>query len=115
AEEPRSLALAAGVLPVHRVLLADQVGVVAEATAARLVREAHVVDRLLDLVDVLLLVRVEQVEALVVADPEDAAAELAGMAVQEVGPRRVGVPLADRDASTHVLPPIVVEIPAAQR
>src|SRR5207248_8530757 len=42
-------------------------------------------------------------------------AELAGMPVQEVGARRVGVPFADRDAPAHVLPLVVIEIPAAQR
>ena len=75
-DQPRALAFAAGVHLRGLLLALGQQGVVAEALRARLVGHRHVVNRLLDFGRVLLVLRVQQVEALAQERPEGISAQL---------------------------------------
>ena len=87
---------------------------IVDAAALRvLTGQADVVDRFLDLVHVPLVVGKEPVEAVVEADPEDAAAELARvpLARERVALRRVLLVLADGHAAADVLPILADQLP----
>src|SRR5215472_10857537 len=70
ADQPRALPFAAGVHPRGILLPAYKEGVVAKALRARLVGHSHVVDGLLNFPHVLLILRVEQMEALAQKGPK---------------------------------------------
>ena len=84
-DQPRSLPFAAGIHVRGLLFAVRQQGVVTKTLRASLICQGDVVDGLLNFRDVLLLLRIEQMETLAQEGPKSIAAQLFQFRVQHVG------------------------------